>query len=462
MYDAIYRHFLFPTVQRLMRRNTMEDLEHLEKTQWWPYEELQQHQFDRVKRQIELAYAEVPYYRRRFRELQIEPGEIKSWDDFSRIPLLTKEQLRADPKLILVENPTDKLKLTITGGSTGQPMRYYYDQTTLGRTQAIITRSRRWWGIEPGDRTVLLWGHYRSFDRSLGGRVANYLKYWRDMFHNRRWISAYNMSAADMKRYHKIMREFRPKVIIGYTSALTGLATFFRDQSLPADQVGLNGIISTSELLFDWQKRLMEEVFGCPVIDEYGLVELGIVSYTCPHGNRHLIDDNLYIEIVDSNGRVTTGTGELVATQLFNHSSPMIRYATGDVGRISQKPCPCGRGLRYLEALDGRVLDLLTLPDGGYASPHLVAQILESFPVVRNMQIVQTSVDELLVMYEATEPLTNERQKFLIAQIQERFGPSIQIRLNQTDHIDKEGSGKFRWSKNLIPGGTPKPERLEE
>jgi phenylacetate-CoA ligase len=202
------------------------------------------------------------------------------------------------------------------------------------------------------------------------------------------------------------------------------------------------------------------DCFDCPVADEYGLVEAGIVAHTCPEGSLHLMDEILYVEVVDESGAPTCGVGEIVCTQLRNPGAPLIRYRTGDVGQLSTRNCPCGRGLRVLESLEGRVLDLLVLPEGGYASPHLVAQVLESFPTIGRMQIVQHDLDTLEIAVVADEELGPSQEGFLCQEIRKRFGEGFGIQVRRVSHIPTEGSGKYRWVKSRIYEKTQLPRPL--
>lgn len=458
-YGRLYKNRLFPVIQKILSRDTTAEIELAEKRQWDTPQSIREYQWSQVQKVLDVAYNHIDFYEKLYLSAGVPRDSISDLSDLSRLPLLERSNLQADPRAVIADNAPSKLEEGRTGGSTGEPARIYLDSAAISTRIAMLARARRWWGIDIGDPQVYLWGHYRMFDRSLSGRINASLKVWKDAIQNRRWVSAYDMSDKQMLDYYKVIKDFRPKLLLGYTSALYGMAGFFRREGLDASSLGIRAVITTSEVLYDWQKALLEEMFGAAVANEYGAVETGNIAYTCPDGKFHLADDNVYVEIVDSDGNPTDGVGEIVCTQLRNLSAPLIRHRTGDVGKVSNEPCSCGRNLRVLESMDGRALDLLVLPQGGYASPHLVLQILESVPSVTKMQIIQNDLESLDVSVVIQGEWGDDNENYIRSHVRRRFGDEVTVNINQVSDIPAEGSGKFRWVKSKIyaNGLLPRP-----
>lgn len=119
-----------------------------------------------------------------------------------------------------------------------------------------------------------------------------------------------------------------------------------------------------SELSTQAERDAWAETLGVRVCDEYSTEELGRVASQCPQGSYHLHEDVVLTEIVDEQGRSTSDVGEVVGTELHNHAMPFVRYRQGDLARISDRACPCGRHTRLLTDLVGRRNDGFLLRDG--------------------------------------------------------------------------------------------------
>ena len=449
-YDSIYRKLVFPTLQKLKGRDTLNEITRLESSQWYSRFEIESHQWSLLSQLLNKAFQSNSFYQNKYRKHGLSQDSIKSIEDFYKLPILEKNEFSSRPESLVNDTSKSKLKLSITGGSTGEPTRIFHNKKMSETTIAAVTRSRRWWGIDIGDNQAYLWGNYRMFDRSLKGRVNTVMKTWIDLTQNRRWFSAYNMSEERLISYYEKMLRYKPKLLVGYTSALYSLAMFLEQRHLSASPLGIKTIVCTSEILFDWQKDLLNKIFDCNIANEYGLVEAGILAYSCPSESMHLMEENVLVEVVDDAGNPTDEIGHIVCTKLRDHESLLLRYKTGDLGKISKKDCPCGRKLKTLETIEGRVLDMLVLPDGGYASPHLAAQLLESSPSVKKMQILQNNISEIQVYLVVDDLWSIANEQYFEYGLKRIMGDKVTIQINKVDDIESDKSGKFRWVKSQV------------
>ena len=136
------------------------------------------------------------------------------------------------------------------------------------------------------------------------------------------------------------------------------------ENGLDISNLKIRAIVSTTEILHDYQRKYLESVYKCPVMDEYGASEVGIVAKECPKNNMHLVAENVIVEIIRDGERVGPNEfGEIVVTNLNNRMMPAIRYKVGDVGRLTEGQCACGVKLPLFDVTIARDCDTIILED---------------------------------------------------------------------------------------------------
>ncbi len=261
------------------------------------------------------------------------------------------------------------------------------------------------------------------------------------------------------------LNEYQPWFLFGYPSVLAALAHEQRAGRLHIlDGPPRRGITTMSEPLLPQVRRLIEDVWGLPVIDTYGTGECLALARGCSsHGNLHVNDDMALMEVVDDELRPvepgTQGTSILV-TNLFNHVQPFIRFQVSDMVTVSPDPCPCGSPLTYVRSVQGRTEEhiWLTGPDGSreLLHPYLFVVAMFRVPAVKEYQVVQRSGRELEVRVEATEDedLDMERVRLEVEREVERarLRTPLTIAFSAADHIGPDPvTGKVRRVIPLQP-----------
>ena len=336
MNPRLVRDVLFPLHERLKGKPTFRWLKELERTQWLPPAALREYQFRRMVALVEWAYAKVPYYRALLDGHGLSPGRIQSYDDFHRIPYLTREHLkdrfddlRAHAKLVGVHARS-------SGGSTGSPVKILVDMGRMGIQEAARFRAHRWYGIDPGAREVLVWGSPLEVKRQ------DRIRQIRDFVMNSRMLDAFDMGPDTLPSHARAMRQYRPRLVYGYANAVYLLACYFQRERIPGPPE-LRVVFTTAEPLHVFQREAIQAAFGCHVAEEYGCRDGGLAAFECPQGGMHTFAEGSYLEIKDPD---PDGRGEIVLTCLDSLAFPTIRYRTGDMGRLDPMPCACGRSLR--------------------------------------------------------------------------------------------------------------------
>ncbi len=172
---------------------------------------------------------------------------------------------------------------------------------------------------------------------------------------NRIRVSAFDLSASKCAEEYQRIERFKPDYVYGYTSAIYGFAVICADLGLPLGQLPLKAVICTAEKMYPHHRAALEQAFSCPVVDEYGSSENGVIAFQCRLGAMHMMSDHLAIEFVDAEGRpVAAGErGRIVITDLSSYAMPLVRYDIGDVGAASEARCACGVTLPTMEIVEG-------------------------------------------------------------------------------------------------------------
>jgi phenylacetate-CoA ligase len=194
--------------------------------------------------------------------------------------------------------------------------------------------------------------------------------------------------------------------------------------------------------LHDWQRSVIEEVFGTKASNRYGCEEVSLIAAEGPsHTGLHVAAESVFVEI-QGGGR----TGKLLITDLSNFAMPLIRYQIGDVATMSDAVSPCGRGLPMLERVEGRDADFVVTPAGALISG---ISLTENFAMhisgAAQVQIVQETRTELVVRLVADSQFTDASRKQVAKLVYDTFGPTMKHEVELVDHIPQEPSGKYRF-----------------
>lgn len=439
---------LFGVYRFYWHQNVSKYLQELELTQWLSTKEIKKLQWLKLKKLLEYAYTNVPYYRKMFETQDMHPKDIVTPNDFRMLPILNKEKITENLSEIvsLAYNGRD-LHKNSTGGSTGVNLRFFSDKKEVPIIQALVLLNDRWAGLELGDKHVLLWGS--PFDTSiqykLKSRIIN--RMYRLLF-----LSSYNLSKEVMHNYAKKIIQYKPKVMIGYSSSLYLFAQFLEANKI--ENINLKSIISSAEVLYDYQRDLIESVFGCNVFNRYGSREIGAIAQECSeHSGMHINAEHVYVECLKDGEPAAPGErGELVITDLDNYGMPFVRYTIGDIGVLSDRKCKCGRGLPILEKVGGRTFDIIVGTNGRHFDGHFFSILLRTaIEGIKQFQVVQESKSKMHIKIVVDEVFKSEYIGMLTDKIHEYCGEDMQVNFNIVDEIKPKKSGKFRFVISKVP-----------
>ena len=404
-------------------------------------DEIRKLQWERLKKLLDHAYTNVPFYRRRFEEAGLHLSKINTSEDFQRMPILTRRDIQDNlDDLVATNHDRSKLEWNATGGSTGIPIAFYVDDEFSGFQRAVKLRANSWTGFEEGQKVAIIWGADRDIPtRSwLARQRIHYVL-------RQRWLNSYNITEEKMEEFAKLLIRWRPRHIHGYAASLYMFASFLREYGL--DRIRPIAVETSAEKLWDYQRELIEDVFKCKVFDFYGSREVPGVACECEmHRGLHVFTDNVYLELLRNGKPAEPGEdGEIIVTALTNFAMPLIRYQNGDLARASEEKCPCGRPFPLLAEIVGRSNDVLTTPNGQYVHGAFFNHLLFGVEGVQQFQVYQKSLNNVSISIQSRAGLSDETLKTLRQKVIEHLGPGIEVSLKRVDTIPLTHTGKHRY-----------------
>jgi phenylacetate-CoA ligase len=437
MHPWLVNRVVFPLQERLKGKPTCRRLKELEQTQWLAPERIRELQLRRLRTHLEFAYREVPYYHRLLSDHDLQPWRVQTFEDFARIPFLTKALIREHLDDLQPRRGVGRVKRVTTGGSTGTPLSVLADMQRWAFVDAARLRAHRWFGVDVGVREVALWSSPIELGR------YDRLRRIRDHLINSRLLSAFDMGEASLERYAEFIRRYRPLKIFAYAGALYLLARYLERRGWRPEPGWPRAAFTTAEPLHDDQRETIQRVLGCAVSAEYGCREGGLVANECPSGGLHVNAEGIHVEVLDESIGGDSEVGELVITNMDSLATPIIRYRVEDVvAGLTDGPCACGRGLPCLGRIDGRRSDFLVTPGGRVLHGRAAAYIVREYPSIREFRIVQEGLDRLSVKIVADDGFSDEIADTVAARLSRLLDGAATVDVQVVDAVDRLGSGK--------------------
>ncbi len=436
------RSVIYPAYRFAKRDRVMGFVSELARTERLGRAEVLEYQWFKLTRLLEHACSTVPYYSEALQSAGITPADIRSPDDMRRLPVLTKDIIRADlERLVSTAVPRERIRKDSTGGSTGEPTWYYVDDNSSQARQAIVLRGNGWCGARMGDRSATLWG--AAFDLTPHKKLKGRLK---SAIMNTLFLCSYNLNSETMAEYARALQKFRPKLLTSYPTPLVTFAEFLRNN--PEYSVRPGAIIASSETMFDEQREIIEQTYGCRVFNRYGSREFGNIAHECnAHGGLHVNVERFFVEYLKEDGTPARPgeTGEMLITDLDNFGMPFIRYRIDDLAVPSDRECSCGRGLPMIEKVEGRVFDVIVTRSGSRFPGTFWTLLSRAVPGISKFQIWQAEPSGIVFRIVPNAEFKEEYLEKLAEIIAEQTGGDLQVEFDVVDSIPLTRAGKHRF-----------------
>ncbi|MET3107075.1 phenylacetate-coenzyme A ligase PaaK-like adenylate-forming protein/glycosyltransferase involved in cell wall biosynthesis [Oxalobacteraceae bacterium GrIS 2.11] len=397
----------------------------LKKLQKWQYqtpEQISQYSRTELAKYIFELRSALPMYK-----------NVTQYSDF---PVIDKQFIKRNFNKIM--NPFYKGRLIQkkTGGSTGEPLVYYTGADSLSYLWAGIYLSWQVAGYRLGDRVVFLAGSAIS---SVGFKQKIYYRLL-----NVTLLSSFNMSNDSMENYGRLLQRSDFKLLYGYSAAVHRLARYYLDAGKTL-KTNLRGIVCAAESLTPVMRKEIEAAFGVPCFSQYGCNDAGISAYECEERNGfHLITVRCYHEVLPD--------GELVSTDLSNHAMFLPRYNTGDIVRMSNRVCPCGRGFPLIDEVVGRQNDMVVDAKGNAVHSEFFSHMFRGDERIFSFQVLFNQ-DRLDVNLHLT-PLSDMELSLLDSTVRSKINQAlafqeVRVVFNQPFKTIPNGKHRFVVKENI-------------
>lgn len=403
----------------------------------------------RLSQVLRRAAIHVPAYQQLWDERR-RRGDKASFEDLSNWPILKKESVREHSQMFLANdcNP-GKMYLEHTSGTTGTPLNLWSSRETMQRWYALYeARIRRWNGLSQENR----WGHLGGQPVVPYGQSQPPYWVWNSAL-KQLYLSCMHVSPQSSGAFLSAIKEYDLDYLLGYSSSLALLAQAALENGT---NLPLKIVITDSEPLLDRQRDVIEQGFGCPVRETYGMAEIVCAASECSAGRLHLWPEAGIFELLDENDRpVAPGqTGRIVATSLLNNDMPLIRYDTQDLAQADpdDHPCPCGRSLPRIRKLLGRNDDVVITADGRRIVQ--IDRIFDPCYDVREAQIVQDAVDRFRIRIVPGSGWSQTSEVALCGALRNLVGEA-QITVEKVPQIERTWAGKYRMIVSNVSGSRP-------
>lgn len=442
LFSPLRRHLMEPLDALRSGTPFLNYWKELERTQYLPEAALRRVQWERLTDLLAYVWDNNEFYRERMEQAGLTPETVTSPEEFRKIPVLSKECIRQNT-LAMISRGYDvgSLMKFKTGGSTGKSLEIYLTEECSERRNACARRHDRWAGWNPGEPIGAVWGN-PELPRDMKSRIKDWF------LSPVIYLDTMSVTEASVRAFAAEWEQVQPTLLYGHAHSIFVLAELVRDLRL--NSIMPKGILSTSMMLMPHERRTIESVFGIKVTDRYGCEEVSLIASECErHEGMHLNIEHLYIEFLREDGSPASPgePGTIVVTDLMNRAMPFIRYRVEDVGVLSGRKCRCGRGLPLMESVAGRVADFLIKKDGSrVAGVSLIENTLTKMPGIVQMQIVQESMDSLIVRVVPGAEFTDGTRCELQDYFKGLFGEDIKVHVKILDAIPPELSGKYRFS----------------
>jgi phenylacetate-CoA ligase len=386
---------------------------------------------------IRYAATRVPFYRDLYASQGISAESINGPADLARLPIVTKQQLRAAGHAATSLDATGPLVKISTSGSSGEPFDFFIDHDYDQWRKAQYLRAYLCGGRRLRDKVLRL----TAFPRRKPPWTSRL-----GLIRERQLAGT-----SDPAQVMAVWQALSPDVLQGYPSNLRTLACYCAERGQPL-RPAPRLVFTDSEMLTSDTRELLEQQFAAPVIDIFGTYETDNIAFQCAvRAGYHITTDCALLEIIRDGKPAPPGEeGEIVVTVLANRTMPFIRYNLHDIARLMPDPCSCGLPFPLLTGLRGRADDLIQLADGRRCSAmDALGEFDSTAGFVRHYQLRQMQLDQFELLIVPSKAFAPEDGERITRAVAARLG-GTRVSWRLVEAISPERSGKLRAFISLL------------
>jgi len=367
-------------------------------------------QLKRLKETVHRVFDNVPFYQKKFKELKITPGDIKTLDDIRKLPFTTKNDLRDNaPFGMMATSLENCIELHASSGTTGTPVTVCYTPHDINVWSEVMARCLSMSGLTREDvfQNPIPYGTFTgAFGFHYGAQKIGALVIPSGMGQSERQI--------------KLMEYYGTTFISGVASYAIRLSQVALDIGVDPKKLKVRNGLFGAEMFTQGLKKRLRDIWDMDVHDIYGLTEMcgpGVSTDCDQHDGLHLWEDHFLVEVVDP---VTLEPveleeeGEIVLTTLTKEGMPLLRYRTRDITRLyDEKTCECGRTHVKHTPIKGRSDDMLIIRGTNIYPGQIESVLMKHENVGGNWRMIlstENDVDQLTVEVESKKILNQVDQ----------------------------------------------------
>lgn len=329
--------------------------------------------FEKRKKLLDYAYENCPFYKRFYDEMNFHPSIVHSEEDWKYVPILEKQMIRENKEdLCSCLVSKSNIYPSKTGGSTGEPLIVYKSKHV--HFEVLGWRALNWYGVSPAMNEGIV--HRRVPEKFLE-RLLNRVLWWPT---KRAYLCATHVTPKSVKYFVDEIKRYNIEWLVGYCGSLEYIADYILKEKIELYNVKL--IWSTSSPLTKIVRKKLETAFHCAIMDQYGCCEMGNIAIQKPNENFLTVNsDYVHIDIINGGIDVTNKHkyGDICITDLNTMEFPLIKYRLGDRSRIVKTMLESKDGFPKLEFVQGRISDMIYLPDNTYLDGSYLTTICDNY-----------------------------------------------------------------------------------
>jgi len=396
--------------------------------------ELSALQLDLLKKTVNRAIANVPFYR--------QFNKMKVYNDIYDYPVIRKSDIVNNVGGFLSTEFSGSRLKSNTGGSSGTPMTFFLHS---GRTRPKEQAHFDWY-----------WGQYCFVQGSRiliirGAPLKNNALYEYQAIKNCLAVSCYELNSSNVGEVVQAARRFRPQFIHGYPSAVKNFMNSIIENNRLAWDIPIKALFVGSEWLSEDDRLAMDSFFNSKVVTWYGHSECAIMGGNSLDSNEFFFYPFYgYAELIDDDGNPVKTPGQMgriIATSFDNFVMPFIRYDTGDLGVLSHKSTLDNMPCLVLSRIEGRKQDFIYLNDNTRVSltAFIFGQHLTQFSIIREMQLEQHASGRLLLRIVRGKGYGVKDEEAMVDRLRKSVSGKIEIECVYVKQIEKTHRGKHRF-----------------
>jgi phenylacetate-CoA ligase len=416
--------------------------------EWLPRPQIAAQQFIKLRALLQFAEQQCPFYTDRIRSCGLNPTEMKSLDDFGRMPLLTRTDLQDNFDFMRARTlPKDTREAgeIMTTGSTASPVKVLLTSKSVAFWNACCMRDFIWSDLDPRGKLLSL-RYFPKMPQTAQTPQGHESPDWGPPI-------TYLFSTGpcflmdvcmDLENQLALLLRTDPDYILTYPTNLELLGQVLSQSGQKLTR--LKQICTIGEVLPDVVRQNIGSLFSTHVWDLYSAREVGYIASQCPGGfGYHVHDENVLVEVLDDDGHpcIAGQPGKVVVTSLMNYGLPLIRYEIGDYAVTIEGPCPCGRNLSRLSHIIGRQRGQLIRPDGRIMFSHYLNSGIRKAGAIRQFQVIQHERDRIEVIIVPMPGFGAEQERRIFETFQSEFGCPIRVTVTCVPYIERAPGGKY-------------------